>query len=316
MLVVTGWDFIRPYKKKGVGPVNDMKAGLLIVDKPEGMSSFDVVRKTRRLANMRKVGHTGTLDPDATGVLPVALGRCTKLSKFVAFDEKKYAFTMCLGVATDSADASGDVIQRAPYDEIRREDVESALAAFRGEIQQVPPVYSAIKVDGERAYALARSGKDVKLEARTVEIYDMELTEWNPPQVSFIVRCGPGTYVRSLARDIAIAVGTVGHAERIRRLAVGPFTIEQAVSFDELRRENFWSLVSSPLEMVQSLSRVCIGEEQRERIQHGRPITAEGDWEVEEAVAGHDSDNRLVAVMECTKREKGRAQLWPRRVMI
>ena len=287
-----------------------------MVDKPQGMTSFDVVRQVRKLANMRKVGHTGTLDPDATGVLPVALGRCTKLSKFLVLDEKKYSFTMHLGVATDSADATGEVVHRADCKGIERSHVEDILPQFEGSIQQVPPVYSAIKVNGERAYALARSGEDVKLDARTVEVRELILTEWNPPRVDFVVRCGPGTYVRSLARDIGVALGSVAHADKIRRLAVGPFTIEQSVRFDELSKENFWTHVSSPLDMVQSLARVCIGDEERKRIQHGQHIVIEGEWEVDEPIAAHDGSDNLVAVMECTKREGGQVHLWPRRVMI
>ncbi len=292
------------------------KSGLLVVDKPTGMTSFDVVRDVRRLAEMRKVGHTGTLDPDATGVLPVALGRCTKLSKFLTLDRKEYAFTLRLGEETDTGDASGEIVRKAPWETIGRADLEAVLPQFTGEIQQVPPIYSAIKVDGKRAYELARAGKDVELEARPVVVRRLEVVDWSPPEIALEVECGPGTYVRSLARDIGAALESAGHTTRIRRLAVGPFSIDDSVSLDDLNVENFWEHVTSPLKMVQSLKNYELNDREVVDVGHGRPLAVDGPWELEEAIAAHDGEGRLIAVMEWREKKDDRPRLWPRRVMI
>lgn len=290
--------------------------GLIVVHKPRGMTSFDVVRRVRKLANMRKVGHTGTLDPEATGVLPVALGRCTKLSKFLALDEKRYRFIMRLGEATETGDTEGDVVRRAPFEYLERSDVERILDRFVGDIEQVPPVYSAIKVDGKRAHERARAGEEVELEARTVRIDELTIVDWRPPDIELEVRCGPGTYVRSLARDLAEGVESVAHAKVIHRLRVGPFTIDDAVAMSALTGDNFWSHVLAPLEMMRSLPKYGVDDEEKHRLRHGHPIDASGGWELDEAVALHDVDHRLVAVAECRRRDGDTAQLWPRRVMI
>lgn len=289
--------------------------GLLVVDKPMGLTSFDIIRKVRKVADMRKVGHTGTLDPDATGVLAVALGRCTKLSRFLVFDEKRYVFTMRLGEATDTDDASGEVIRKAAWDGVNREDFEAKLPQFIGNVEQVPPIFSAIKVDGKRAYALARAGDKVELESRQVRIDDVRITRWALPEIDLEVACGPGTYIRSLARDLGEAVGSAAHTTMIRRLSVGPFSIEQAVDLEMLTVSNFWSHALSPLEMVQSLPRYEVDEEMGKRIHHGQPIEVAGPWEAGTSIAAHDCNERLVAVMECRSRQAGQAQLWPKRVM-
>lgn len=292
------------------------KDGLLVVDKQEGMTSFDVVRRVRELADMSKVGHTGTLDPDATGVLPVALGRCTKLSQYLALDEKHYEFTAHFGAETDSDDASGEVIRRAQWEQVQRSDVEAVLPRFTGEIEQVPPVYSAIKVDGKRAYERARAGEDVEMEARTVEVRRLEITDWDLPAVRFSMHCGPGTYVRSLVRDIGRAVDSAAHAVGIRRMAVGPFTVEQALRLDEIDGGDFWSHVATPLQMVQSLPQYELDAVHQRMVGNGQPIQVTGRWERGEMVAGHDGEGNLVAVLECTKGGADGGQLWPRRVMI
>lgn len=294
----------------------DSKDGLLVVDKAAGMTSFDVVRKVRKLAGTRKVGHTGTLDPDATGVLAIALGRCTKLSRFLTFDEKRYAFSMRFGFSTDTDDDSGEVLREASWEHIEESDLEKILAGFQGEIEQVPPIYSAIKVDGKRAHAMARAGEDFELDARKVMIYDLKVTDWSPPLASLEVRCGSGTYVRSLARDIGRALGSEAHTTAIRRTSVGPFSLADAVTLEELSTENFWSRVLSPLQMVQSLPRVEVDDEAQQKIVYGQPVEGEGDWEVGESVAAHDGKGNLVAILERKEREEDAARLWPRRVMI
>ena len=287
----------------------------MVVHKPRGLTSFDIVRRVRRFADMRKVGHTGTLDPEATGVLPVALGRCTRLSKFLTLDDKRYQFTMRLGEATETGDTEGEVVRTEAWEHLRREDIEDVLSNFVGEIEQVPPVYSAIKIDGKRAHELARAGEEVELEARTVRVDELKIIDWRPQEIDLDVRCGPGTYVRSLASDIAAAVDTVAHTTMIHRLRVGPFTIEDAVRLEELE-EDFWDQALPPLEMMRTLPKLGVDDEGRDRLRHGQPVEAPGQWDVGDAVAIHDDRQMLVAVAEFRSRYGQEAKLWPKRVMI
>jgi tRNA pseudouridine55 synthase len=209
--------------------------GWFVIDKPTGMTSTGVVNEVRRLANAAKAGHGGTLDPLATGVLPIALGEATKTLRYIVDSTKAYRFTVRWGVATDSDDSDGAVVGTADG----RPDaaaVRAVLDRFTGDIEQVPPRYSAIKVDGQRAYDLARDGEDFELVARTVRIAEIRLTEMpDADHAVFEVVSGAGAYMRSLGRDIALAVGTLGHITALRRTRVGPFRAENAISLDELR---------------------------------------------------------------------------------
>jgi tRNA pseudouridine55 synthase len=218
-------------RKRRGDPVN----GWFVIDKPSGLTSTAVVNEVRRLANAAKAGHGGTLDPLATGVLPVALGEATKTMRYIVDGTKSYQFTLRWGIATDSDDADGEVIETS---DARPEAaaVRAVLPRFTGDIDQVPPRYSAIKVAGQRAYDLAREGESFDLEARTVFIEAIELVATpDADHAVFEVICGPGAYMRGLGRDIARALGTVGHITALRRTRVGPFRVENAISLDELR---------------------------------------------------------------------------------
>jgi tRNA pseudouridine55 synthase len=208
--------------------------GWLVIDKPSGMTSTDVVNATKRSLGAQKVGHGGTLDPLATGVLPLALGAGTKTVPYVMDGTKEYRFTLRFGEARDSDDADGAVTGTSdvrPSDE----DIRAALPAFTGAIMQVPPRYSAVKIAGERAYDLARAGAEVELQPRLAQVDRFELIERPDADTAvFAVESGKGVYMRSLARDLAAALGTVGHVAALRRLRVGPFTDAQAVSLDKL----------------------------------------------------------------------------------
>jgi tRNA pseudouridine55 synthase len=210
--------------------------GWLIVDKPAGLTSTDVVNRVRRWFDAQKAGHGGTLDPLATGLLPVAFGAATKTVPYVMDGTKLYRFTLRLGEARDSDDADGQVTATSdvrPSDE----QLRAALPALTGDIMQVPPVFSAIKVDGERAYALSRSGAPPVLEARPARVDRFELIERPDADTAvFEVQSGKGVYMRSLARDLALACGTFGHVAALRRLRVGPFTEIQAIPLDKLQR--------------------------------------------------------------------------------
>jgi tRNA pseudouridine55 synthase len=204
--------------------------GWIVLDKPLGMTSTRAVGLVRRLCDAQKAGHGGTLDPLASGVLPIALGEATKTVPFVMDGAKRYAFTVRWGVATETDDAEGGVVETSPLRPYEAE-IAAALAAFTGTIEQTPPAFSAIKIDGKRAYDIARAGADLPaMKARPVRIDALRLTgRPDADHADFLVDCGKGTYVRSLARDIARSLGTVGHVTALRRLRTGPFTLDHAV---------------------------------------------------------------------------------------
>jgi tRNA pseudouridine55 synthase len=216
-------------KRKGV-PIH----GWLVIDKPPGMTSTQVMARVRRLLNAEKAGHGGTLDPIATGVLPIAFGEATKTVAYAMDGTKTYRFRLRWGEQTTTDDLEGSVIATSDH-RPTEDEIEVALEAFQGEISQVPPQFSAIKVDGERAYDLARAGERVELASRIVRIDGFHLIGLpDADHADFEVECGKGTYMRSLARDLALALGTVGHITQLRRLNVGSFTLEKAISLDDL----------------------------------------------------------------------------------
>lgn len=207
--------------------------GIIIVDKPLGMTSHDVVSCIRRKFNMRRVGHAGTLDPMATGVLVMLIGKATKLfSKFESFD-KAYKATLILGTKTTTADTQGKVIEQRAFGHFTQEQVEDAFKGFCGEIEQVPPMVSAIKVGGRKLYELARRGIEVKRNPRQIRIDVLKLLEFQPPKVKFYLECSKGTYVRQLAEDVGEKIGTVACIAEIERTKVGPFVLKDAVSLEE-----------------------------------------------------------------------------------
>ena len=211
-------------------PVN----GLVVVDKPAGMTSHDVVARVRRLAGTRKVGHAGTLDPMATGVLVLGVGRATRLLGHLLVTDKAYDATVRLGESTTTDDAEGETVARTPTDAVTEADMRAALAAMVGEVDQVPSAVSAIKVDGKRAYARVRSGEQVELAARRVRIDAIEVHAVRGDDVDISVSCSSGTYIRAIARDLGDALGVGGHLVALRRTAVGPYRIEDAHTLEKL----------------------------------------------------------------------------------
>ncbi len=211
--------------------------GVLVVDKPKGMTSHDVVDEVRRVTGLRRVGHTGTLDPSATGVLVVCLGRATRLVQFLQAGRKTYAARMVLGVVTDTQDADGAVLERVAADHVDEQALCRALTSFQGEIEQVPPMVSAVRVDGVRLHERARRGETVDREPRRVVIHDLvldEFVEGTHPEASFLVGCSAGTYVRTLAHDVGQRLGVGGSLLSLRRIANGPFTVDDAHPLDAL----------------------------------------------------------------------------------
>jgi tRNA pseudouridine55 synthase len=206
--------------------------GVLVVDKPGGITSFDVVASVRRALGERRVGHTGTLDPMATGVLPICVGEATKLVPFLMSGDKEYEAELRLGVTTDSLDATGAVTSETDPATVARADVERELAAFVGAIRQRPPMHSALRVGGKRLYELARQGLEVEREPRIVLVHAIELLSYEAPLVRLRVRCGKGTYIRSLAADLGTALGVGAHLTALCRTRVGPFGLACAVALD------------------------------------------------------------------------------------
>ncbi|WP_240704950.1 tRNA pseudouridine(55) synthase TruB [Croceicoccus sediminis] len=215
-----------------------MPNGWIILDKPLELGSTQAVAAVKR--NLRqagfgkvKVGHGGTLDPLATGVLPIAVGEATKLAGRMLDATKVYAFTLAFGAQTSTLDAEGEVVATS---DVRptRDEIAAVLPRFTGPIEQVPPAYSALKIDGKRAYDLARAGEDVEMKTRSVTIHALDVTDAGPDSVTLVAKVSKGTYIRSLARDIALALGSVGHVTMLRRVKAGPFTLENAISLDKL----------------------------------------------------------------------------------
>jgi tRNA pseudouridine55 synthase len=204
--------------------------GILLLDKPIGISSNHALQRVKRLYNAAKAGHTGSLDPLATGLLPLCLGYTTKFSAFLLDADKRYKVTVTLGVRTSTADAEGEVIATAATDGVTEAALRDALAGFVGSIEQLPPMYSAVKHQGERLYKLAREGKEVERTPRTINIYSLELLRFELPEVELAVHCSKGTYVRTLAEDIGAMLGCGGHVSALRRSGVGPY-VESSTRF-------------------------------------------------------------------------------------
>jgi tRNA pseudouridine55 synthase len=254
------------------------ESGIVVIDKPAGWTSHQVVAKIRRLAGTRKVGHAGTLDPMATGVLVIGIGRATRLLGYLALTEKAYAATIRLGVSTVSDDAEGDVITAPGEKGVTDEQIETALATLRGELMQVPSAVSAIKIDGVRAYAKVRSGHEVDLAPRPVTVdrfevvgrFDREVDGVAVVDLDVLVECSSGTYVRALARDLGTTLGTGGHVTTLQRTRVGTFTLDQTQTLEEAERQ----LKIIPLDRVahSSFATLTVNEAQASYIRNGRRL--------------------------------------------
>ena len=213
--------------------------GLILINKQKGFTSHDVVNVIRKKLNTKKVGHTGTLDPNATGVLPILIGKGTKISKYLMEHDKTYIATLKLGEKTDTGDSEGQVIEEKsiPKD-LRKEDINDVLQSFLGKQKQLPPMHSAIKINGKKLYEYAREGKEVKIEPRNIEIYKIELLEYQNNKIKFEVECSKGTYIRTLCEDISHKLGTVGYMEELQRTKVNTFKIEDSILLDDITLEN------------------------------------------------------------------------------
>lgn len=215
--------------------MSDDAEGILLVDKPGGITSHDVVDRVRRIFRMKKVGHAGTLDPMATGLMLILVGKATKVSQYLMSMDKEYTGTLKLGEETDSQDADGEVLVRKEVPDLSKDDVKSAMKGFLGDQYQTPPMFSAKKVDGQPLYKLARKGKTVPREPRVIHVSRYELTAFEPPEASFLVACSKGAYVRTLAHDLGQKLGCGAHLNVLRRTGVGKFRIEKADTLETLK---------------------------------------------------------------------------------
>lgn len=254
--------------------------GILNINKPQNKTSFSIVAMVKRLSGERRVGHAGTLDPAATGVLPVCLGRGTRITEFLVDATKTYRAQIELGIATDTYDGSGQITQQGDPSGINQSQLESALAQFRGAIQQTPPMYSAVKHRGQPLYQLARAGLQVERKSRPARIYRLELIGWQPPVVTVEVECGKGTYIRSLAHDLGQLLGCGAHLKSLVRTRCGIFDIEDAVLMPQLEdalRYGYWEQYVYPMDIaLRHHGAVVVNDENKELIRRGNPVNLEG----------------------------------------
>jgi tRNA pseudouridine55 synthase len=274
--------------------------GLLLVDKPQGLTSHDVVARVRRILREKKVGHAGTLDPMATGLLVLAVGPSTRLLRFAQSETKRYAGAVKFGVATDSLDADGAVVDERSVPVLTRENVDAATSAMRGTQFQTPPMVSAIKIDGQRLHELARRGVEVEREAREITIASFTMTPTDDDTVwRFDVVCSVGTYVRVLLSDLAVRLGTVGHLVELRRLASGPHSVDDAFTLDEVvdRVDGGGDVLLPPAKFVTALEHVTLSDDQARAMRMGQRVTLDASFKDEE-VAAMDSEGNLVGILQ------------------
>ncbi len=290
--------------------------GLLLVDKEPGWTSHDVVAKVRGITGQRRIGHTGTLDPMATGLLVLCLGRATRLVEYMAGHDKHYEGEIQLGVVTDTDDAEGTVVGTHPVPSVTGDELEALAVRFIGTLLQAPPAYSAVRVEGRRAYAAARSGSPLDLQPRQVAIHSLHLRAAGPDRLWLQVHCGAGTYVRSLARDIGSTLGCGAHLATLRRTRVGRFNVAQSVTIDRLaavvRGGELTRTLLPPDEGLIDHDAAILSIEHCQRLAGGSAVAVEPPERTSEAARFYTTDGVFVAVGTI----KSEGQIQPKKVMI
>jgi tRNA pseudouridine55 synthase len=289
-------------------------SGIFNINKPAGMTSHDVVQAIRRASGVRRVGHAGTLDPMATGVLLVCVGAATRVAEYLMEHPKRYRAEITLGVTTDTLDAEGEVIHVTDSVDVGRQDLEAALESFIGTIQQIPPMYSALKKGGKKLYELARQGIAVERLAREVEITRLEVVKWDPPRVTVDVECSKGTYIRALAHDLGEKLGVGAHLSGLIRTASGHFKVEEASDLEtvieRLKNGRWMSLIHGLDEALQDYGAMTVDEIAEEKIRQGQMIQSSQPIDTPYARA-YSQDGRFIAVMQY----QAPAQMWqPKKV--
>lgn len=251
--------------------------GILNINKPAGMTSFDVVTRVKRLTGQRHSGHAGTLDPQATGVLPICLGQATRVVEYLFNETKTYRAVLRIGITTDTYDSTGKVIMEKDASPINREQIEEALKSFQGNITQTPPMYSALKHNGQPLYKLARTGIEVERKSRPVRIDSLQILDWQSPLLTLDIVCGKGTYIRSLAHDLGQKLGCGANMQDLTRLRVGPFKIEESLNLlqmEEIAKSGDWQPYLFPIDYVlMDFPVLVVNEEQRCSLIHGSPVS-------------------------------------------
>ena len=293
-------------------PIKNTISGVLIVDKPIGMTSHQVVQVIRRGTRIKRAGHTGTLDPRASGVLVILIGPAVRLSQYLSAEDKRYQATIKLGEKTDTYDTEGKITGTSEVN-VTHAQFEESLKHFVGEIEQVPPPYSAIKVKGKHAYDLARKGEEVKLEPRLINVYSLDLLEWNSPEAVIDIHCSSGTYVRSLAYDLGEMLGCGGNLTGLRRTKSGRFKLRDAVSLRKLSEAfetNSWYQYLIPAaEALSDWPSITLSNEEVELVKHGHRISREeGPEKLARAIT---EQGELVALMQFDPEKK---EFQPRKV--
>ncbi len=288
--------------------IKDAISGVLVVDKPVGMTSHAVVQAVRQGTGIRRAGHTGTLDPRASGVLVVLVGPAVRLSEYVSASDKRYQAIIRLGETTDTYDGDGEVVSRSPVD-ITIDQIEEALTQFEGTVEQVPPAYSAKRIHGKKAYELAREGEEVELEAKEIDVYHLELLEWDPPEAIIDVYCSSGTYVRSLANDLGEVLGCGGHLVGLRRTKSGEFALRDAVQLrkleDAFQTGDWYKYLIPAAEALGDWPSRELSFEEVDLVRHGHRVPVETPPEnPDHWVRAISQQGELVALMEYLPEEK------------
>jgi len=296
--------------------LKDFITGAVVIDKPIGMTSHDVVKVVRQGTGIRRAGHTGTLDPRASGVLVVLVGPAVRLSEFLSASDKRYQAILRFGVATDTYDTEGKQVgETKSVDHITEDDFQALLREYEGKIAQVPPAHSAVKVNGEKAYNLARRGEEVQLEPRMIDVYNLELLEWAPPEAVIDVYASSGTYVRSLANDLGNDLGVGAHLTGLRRTKNGQFTLRDAVRLQDLEEAfevgDWYKHLIPAAETLADWHTLDLTPDDMEKIKHGHRIPAEkgsSGW-----ARGLSEQGDLIALLEAGEGD----DTWqPRKVFI
>ncbi len=275
--------------------------GILNVNKPEGKTSFSIVARLKHLTGERRVGHSGTLDPIATGVLPICFGQATRITQFITNSSKTYLAHIELGVTTDTFDRQGKIVERRDPSDISLARIEEALITFKGVINQVPPAFSAVKQGGRRCYDLARAGIPIQLKSRQVEITKLELISYRLPLIEINIDCSKGTYIRSLANDLGRYLGCGAHLKNLTRLRCGPFVIRDAVSPDQVEdafRKDTWKKLFYPLDSpLWTWKAIIVGRKNELDIRNGRPLPLNACPFSEEYCRAYNLDGNFLAVL-------------------
>ena len=297
--------------------VKNAISGVLVVDKPVGMTSHDVVQAVRTGTGLRRAGHTGTLDPRASGVLVILVGPAVRLSEFVSASDKRYQAIIRLGSTTDTFDADGKFTNSNETVNVTEDQFEKVLSTFIGEIEQTPPPYSAVKVQGRKAYDMARQGEEVELSPRKITVHHLEVLEWAPPEVVIDVHCSSGTYVRSLANDLGNVLGCGAYLVGLRRTKSGRFSLRDATPLrklqDAFHAGNWYQYLIPAAEALAEWPAVELGPDEVEDVRHGHRVKAAPEAQPG-MVRGVSTQGELVALMDLVTGENGEPEWQPKKV--